>query len=99
MRFRDPFEVEVRTTGVAQNHSFSSEGLVGIVVRDSRIVIVLGIRCGGRGGGAGPDPRWAYEVRSELFMAIERIESAPAHRARAYSKVRTVVTHAALVKK
>lgn len=96
MRFRDPFEVEVRTTGDAQNHSFSSEGLVGMVVRDSRIVMVLGIRCGGRGGGCGPDPRGAYEARSELFMVIERVGLAPA---RAYQQVVMVGTHAALVKK
>lgn len=40
------------TTGVAQNHSLSSEAEVGMVVRDSRAEMVLEMRWAGRGGGA-----------------------------------------------
>ena len=73
LRFLDECDGADLTTGVAQNHSLSSEDEVGMVVRDSRTEMVLGMRDGGRGGGEGLDEDRAKVERSVLRVTAVSI--------------------------
>lgn len=53
LRFFDDAAGAALIVGVAQNHSLSSDEAVGIVERDSRMEMALGMSWAGRGGGAG----------------------------------------------